>query len=55
MNEVFYAIEYLFRGLTWEVVTILGIVFALAVFAVYRLLKAKKAKIEDKLDEKIGD
>lgn len=51
MNEVFYSIEYLLRSLTWKEVAIFGVALA-GVFVVCRLLKIKKDKIEEKLDER---
>ena len=50
-NEVLYSIEYLLRLLTWKDAAIFGIALV-GVFVVCRLLKAKKDKIEEKLDER---
>ena len=51
MNEVLYAIEFLLRSLTWKDAAVFCIAFAGGV-VVCRLLKAKKDKIEEYLDEK---
>ena len=51
MNEVLFSIEYLLRSLTWKDAVVFGIALV-GVFAVCRLLKAKKNKIEEKLDER---
>ena len=48
MNEVLYAIEYLLRSLTWKDAA----VFCIVLFVVCGLLKVKKDKIEEHLDEK---
>ena len=50
MNEVLYAIEYLLRSLTWKHAVIFGIA-VVAFVIVCRLLKAKKDKIDEYLDE----
>ena len=51
MNEVLYAIEYLLRSLTWKDAVVVGIALVGAI-VVCRLLKAKKDKIEEHLEEK---
>ena len=51
MNEVLFSIEYLLRSLTWKDAVVFGIALV-GVFVVCRLLKAKKDKIEEKLDER---
>ena len=51
MNEVLFSIEYLLRSLTWKD-AVLFCIALVGVFAVCRLLKAKKNKIEEKLDER---
>jgi hypothetical protein len=51
MNEVLYAIEYLLRSLTWKDAAVFCIALV-GVFVVCRLLKAKKDKIEEHLDER---
>ena len=51
MNEVLFSIEYLLRSLTWKDAAVAGIALVGVVVAC-RLLKAKKDKIEEKLDER---
>ena len=50
MNEVLYAVEYFISSLTWGHAAVLAIA-VVGVLVVFRLLKAKQDKIEEKLDE----
>ena len=50
MNEVLFAIEYFISTLTWVHAAVFAIAVA-GVIVVFRLLKAKQDKIEEKIDE----